>query len=282
MTTGINHCQREVQTIGGRVDHIEMKMIEYISSFNTLVDDHSNKSEEIAWLKRSVADFKDRSRRNNIKIRGIPETIPATQLLPYTQALFSTLLPALSAQDLIVDWIHWVPKPSFLPETTPRDVLFRVHYYHVKEQILMTSCRAENKHPQYAELQLLPDLSRHMLQQCRNLATITKALRNHKIFHKWKYPAKLSVTHNGAMILISTLKEGFVVLCQWGILPNQALQDMSVPLPCLLQEDWPVVSRKRSTKKNAGGNSWVNIMHNTSHMFQVNITVISLQILHSS
>lgn len=93
MTARINNCQREVQAIGGRVDHIEQKMGEYTSSFNTLVDAHNTQSEEIVWLKNKVADLEDRSRRNSIKIRGVPETIPATQLLQYTHALFSTLVP---------------------------------------------------------------------------------------------------------------------------------------------------------------------------------------------
>lgn len=254
MTAGINHCQREVQALGIRVDHIEQRMSDFTSSFNTMVDAHSNHAEEIAWLKNKVADLEDRSRRNNLKIRGIPETIPATQLLPYTQALFSTLLPSLSAHDLIVDRIHRIPKPAFLPENTPRDVLLRVHYYHIKEQILTTSRRSDDRHPQYAELQILPDLSRHTLQQRRNLATITKALRNHNILHKWKYPAKLSITHNGVSVMISTLEEGIAALRKWGILLDQDKSTNQSPAPSPLQEDWQVVSRRRSSKKATGGN----------------------------
>lgn len=252
MTAEINHCQSEVQALGSRIDHIEHSMSDFTSSFNTMVDAHSNHMEEIAWLKTKVADLEDRSRRNNLKIRGIPESIPATQLLAYTQVLFSTLIPSLSPQDLIVDRIHRIPKPSFLPENTPRDVLLRVHYYHIKEQLLIVSHRPDSRHPQYAELQLLPDLSSHTLQQRRNLATITKALRNHNIIHKWKYPAKLSVTHNGTSVLIFTLDEGIAALQQWSILPAHTppLAQASTPSP--IQDDWQVVSRKRPSKKSAG------------------------------
>lgn len=203
----------------------------------------------IAWLKNKLADLEDRSRRSNIKIRGFPKTVPATQLLQYTQALFSTLVSTLKAQDLLEERIHRVlgsSKPSFLPEETPRDVLLRVHYYHVKEQILMASQRPENNHPQYAELQLLPDLSRHTLQQCRNLVTITKALRNHKVLHKWKCPAKLSVTQNGSTTLILTLEEGIAALREWGIFPDQSLQEALTPHPQRLQH---------SNKYHNGGNS---------------------------
>lgn len=36
MTAEIRNCQREVQAVGGRVDHIEHKMDDYSVSFNTL------------------------------------------------------------------------------------------------------------------------------------------------------------------------------------------------------------------------------------------------------
>lgn len=33
MTVGINHCQREVQALSSRVDHIEQRMGDFTSSF---------------------------------------------------------------------------------------------------------------------------------------------------------------------------------------------------------------------------------------------------------
>lgn len=72
------------------IDHVKQKMGEYTSSFNTIVDAHTAQGEELAWLKDKVADLDDRSRMNYIMIRIVPEIIPATHLLQYTQALFST------------------------------------------------------------------------------------------------------------------------------------------------------------------------------------------------
>lgn len=37
---------------------------------------------------------------------------------------------------------------------------------------------------------------------------VTKALRNHKISHRWKYPATFLVMHNGATTCLNTLEEG--------------------------------------------------------------------------
>lgn len=42
----------------------------------------------------------------------------------------------LSPRDLLLDHANRIPKPALLPDTVPRDVLARVHYYHVKDQLL--------------------------------------------------------------------------------------------------------------------------------------------------
>lgn len=44
----------------------------YSVSFNTLVDAQNNHKENIPWLKAKIADLEDRSRRNNLKITGVP------------------------------------------------------------------------------------------------------------------------------------------------------------------------------------------------------------------
>lgn len=49
-------------------------MGEFASHFNELVDVHSEHEEDVEWIKAKLADLEDRSRWNNLKIRGIPET----------------------------------------------------------------------------------------------------------------------------------------------------------------------------------------------------------------
>lgn len=147
-----------------------------------MVDAHAAQSKEIAWLKDKVADLEDKSRRNNIKIRGIPESTSSMQLPQYAQELFYTLVPTMSGLDLSIDRIHRLPKPLFI--SALRDVLLRVHFYQVKERIMSAFRQMDHLPEHYFALQLLPDQSCQTLQWCKNLATVTKALCNHKILHK--------------------------------------------------------------------------------------------------
>lgn len=250
MLQTVQKCQAEVHSLGERVNQIEITLDSHASSFNAMVDAHANQSDDVSWIKDKLSDLEDRSRRNNLKVRGIPESIPALQLPQYVQELFTALLPAMSALELTVDRVHRIPKPSFLPDDVPRDVLLRLHFYKAKEAILASFRNPDQRPPKYASLQLLPDLSRHTLQKHRNLATITKALRNHHILHRWKYPATLSITHNGVTATVSTM-EGLHILRQWGILSESYPSPIPVDPPSHMQADWQVVKRKKSDKKTA-------------------------------
>lgn len=65
----LSNVKKELQALRDRVDRVENTMGEY--SFNSLVDAHNAHTEEITWIKDKIADLENKSRRNNIKIRGI-------------------------------------------------------------------------------------------------------------------------------------------------------------------------------------------------------------------
>lgn len=51
-------------------------MGEFSGAHNSLVDAHNHLEDELSSLAEKLADLEDRNRRNNIKFRGIPESIP--------------------------------------------------------------------------------------------------------------------------------------------------------------------------------------------------------------
>lgn len=69
MLSCIHGFKGELQEVGERVRQIEDKMGEYAS----LVDAHEAHRYKLHWHKAKVADLEDRSRWNDLKIRGIPE-----------------------------------------------------------------------------------------------------------------------------------------------------------------------------------------------------------------
>lgn len=103
-------------------------MGEFSGAHNGLVGAHNHLEDEVASLTAKLADLEDRNRRNNIKLRSIPESVPP-ELTPFIQQLIKAVLPRTSKHDLLLDRAHRLPKPKSLPESVPRDVIMRIHFF---------------------------------------------------------------------------------------------------------------------------------------------------------
>lgn len=234
----------DMQHMGNRVSNIERGMSECTTTVNDLIDAHDEIKEEQEWVCAKLADLEDRSRRNNVKLRGVPENIPPADLPKFAKDLIHTILPDTSPRDIIIDRIHRIAKPSHLAASIPRDILMRIHFYHIKEK-LMIEARSKSPLPRPFEgIQIFPDLSKYTLQLRRNLNSITKGLNNHKILYKWRYPATLLITKNGSTHTINDLQKGMRLLYEWGIIIEAPKNEN----PPLQQRKSPQSRRNQGTK----------------------------------
>ncbi|CAH2248775.1 Hypothetical predicted protein [Pelobates cultripes] len=95
---------------------------------------------------------------------------------------------------LLLDRVHWVAKP---PDSTPRDVLLREHYYHIKELVLKSHRSKADPHKEYLSECIMADLSAATLRRRRDFNQVTTELRNHGICYRWGFPTKIIITKNG-------------------------------------------------------------------------------------
>lgn len=150
----VSQIRKEVDDMG--VHHVENKMGDFAVAHNELGDAHNEAEDVLTAIKSKLADVEDRSRRNNVKFRG--STIPPADLHNHIQQLIASLLPELLKWEIIVDRVHRLPKPPFLSEKVPQDVITHIHFYHVKEA-LMQQVRREPKLPDpYSDITLYADL----------------------------------------------------------------------------------------------------------------------------
>lgn len=197
MAVFMTTTKQAVAVVSNRVEYVELKMEEVTLAHNELVDAHFEVEEELRVMHLKMVDIEDRACRNNVKFRGVPESVKPAELTAYLQKLMMSVLPSLGPADIIIDRAHRLPKPSYLPEQIPRDIIARIHFFHVKDQLV----RYARQHPAlpdpFAGITLYADLSQATLTARHNLVPITKILRNHKILFKWGFPAKLLVDmHN--------------------------------------------------------------------------------------
>lgn len=89
--------------------------------------------EENSTLQIRLENFENRARRSNLHVRGIPET--AVDLQSTITALFQELVPSMPIERMDMDRIHRSLPPC--PEDgPPRDIVIKLHYFFIKEQLM--------------------------------------------------------------------------------------------------------------------------------------------------
>lgn len=216
-TSVLNKQMSVIDDLGDRVNHVEQKMGEFSEAHNGLVDAHGTLEEEVSALTAKLADLEDRNRRNNVKFRGVPESVSPAELSSYVQQLLKAVLPTSTTHDLVIDRAHRLPKPKALPDSIPRDVIARIHFFHIKEDLMQTARKMEQLPEPFHKVKLFTDLSQHTIRARQRLAPITSVLRQHRILYRWGFPTKLIISRNGSNLIINSLEDGPPVFKALGI-----------------------------------------------------------------
>uniref|UniRef100_A0A803K9Z1 L1 transposable element RRM domain-containing protein n=1 Tax=Xenopus tropicalis TaxID=8364 RepID=A0A803K9Z1_XENTR len=195
----------EITSLGTRVRDLE-KRLDDITDYTHQVDkDITTLYAQIEQIQYAQEDAENRSRRNNIRLHGIPET--ATDLEPLLTDMFQGLLPDTPPERLEMDRAHRALRPKPSPEERPRDVIVRMHFYRVKAAILEAVRPTGEVEIEGHKIALYPDIAPSTLARRREFKPLTELLRQHKITYRWGYPFSLQASHQNRTITIRNLKD---------------------------------------------------------------------------
>lgn len=96
MATCMHKFNTELQGVDSRVSDIETKMAKYATTINDQTDASQKHDDEKDWVKVKLVDIEDRSRRNNLKIRVVPESVQQVDLRKHVQDMFKAILQDLT------------------------------------------------------------------------------------------------------------------------------------------------------------------------------------------
>lgn len=108
-------------------------------------------------------DMEDWSRRNNLRLRGIPEVTGAEDFADTALAIFRSIEGVELSEHVTLDRIHRALGPRPSDPTRPRDVICRLHHYTHKEHIIWKAWEAGKPEFDGVSIKILPDLSRATL-----------------------------------------------------------------------------------------------------------------------
>lgn len=163
------------------------------TQFTSLSQQQSLNSDQITMVALQQDDLENRHRRNNVRIRGLPEATTGPDLAPTVQGIFNSLLNKPPTNHIELDRTHRTPGPRNQDPLRPRDVVCRIHFYTVKEEILR---KAWEKGPidfDGASITILPDVSRRTLQMRRTLRPLLDLIKNNGATYRWGFPFHLII-----------------------------------------------------------------------------------------
>lgn len=124
--------------VGNRVEVIENGQEEIVQAVADVQD--TIKYEEIMNNYRDQLDnFKNRDRRQNIRIRGLPEKYHSSDLPVVVQKFFCQIMGTSAPESVEMDRVHRVTSYGNQNNDKPRDVICKLHKYSMKETIMRIS-----------------------------------------------------------------------------------------------------------------------------------------------
>lgn len=203
MRSEINMLYTDLHHLSTRVPSLEEEVGD---TKHELSQNHTSLASQASTLQdfqRHLEDLDNRGRRNNIRVRGLPEACEAEDLLTTLQAILNNVLGHPEHQRVKLDQAHCSLRPCG-PVSSPRDMICRVHNYTLKEEIMRKACNmrtiACNMRTidfDNAPIQLFPNLSWITLQQRRSLQLLLTLLRDHDFHYHSGFPFSLTAKRGG-------------------------------------------------------------------------------------
>ncbi|CAH2300581.1 Hypothetical predicted protein [Pelobates cultripes] len=184
--------KEDIEALASRTSHTEKRLTDTQAATTQHSRAIETLQERVLYLEDGLEDLNNRSRRQNIRIRGLPESIQPEAILPTVQAIFQSILPDTSEQERYIERAHRALRPPAFNLNAPRDVITKLLHFPIKER-LMKAARDSPPIYQGHTLHFYQDLAPTTLKKRRDLQPLTTALMEKGWRYMWGHPFKLLV-----------------------------------------------------------------------------------------
>lgn len=249
-------CRTEIQVLQTGLKHLadRMEMAEEeiqetkLAVHRTQLQGADHR-EMLRDMQRHVEDLDNRGRRNNIRVRGIPEAEGPEDLQTILQSVFNNLIGEPPNKHIELDRAHRALRPKGAT-AKPRDIICRVSSYLIKEEIMKRARLARKVTFDDVQIQLYPDLSWITLQKRRLLQPLLQLLQKENITYRWGFPFSLTAKHQGKSAVMR-YPEDLRTFCNILEIPAPKLPDWDIvatpPPPPTVWQKVPPSNRSRES-----------------------------------
>lgn len=195
----IASLQETLNGYGQRITDMEDGMNELDKRLDRVETTQTLLSQENNALKEKVAYLENYTRRQNIRIVGIPENVEGPRPSEFVTKLLMDALGEDSFENPpSVDRAHRTLAPKPVDGVNkPRPLIIKLHHFQTKELILRLARQKGPLSYNGTKFHIFPDYSPDVNKRRAAFAETKKQLHAAKIQFGLYYPATLQFTHNG-------------------------------------------------------------------------------------
>ncbi|CAH2301031.1 Hypothetical predicted protein [Pelobates cultripes] len=228
LRTEITTLRSSLSALEGRVEALETAGTPAPSNTQKTPD---TQSRQITDLRLHVEDLDNRSRRHNIRVRGLQESQGPEDLKDALIPIFiNSPMNRPPEARLYIDRAHHTLHPKPPPSALPRDVICHIQNFQLKEAIMKAARSERTWRIGRHRVELYNNLSHITLQTRRALRPVTTALQDQQIRYRRQLPFSL-VARKGTMeATIRTPEDVPIFLEALGLPPIQIRDWTNCPL----------------------------------------------------
>ena len=189
-------------------EEIVKELCSTMISLQTTMTVHANKitaletshiAADNAKLKATVDDQENHSRRQNIRVIGLPEGEEGANPIAFIGSFLKEIMGEKTfANTPVIDSAHRTSAAKPLPGEPPRAMLVRLHYYQTKELILRTSRERGQLSYKGKRIHIFPDYSATLARRRAEFKDVKAQLYQAGVKFGLIHPAKLRITFQGS------------------------------------------------------------------------------------
>lgn len=200
-------------------------------------------------LDEKITDQESRSRRDNVRIYGVPEGTEkeASSMISFVEKLLLENLDVPADMPLQIERAHRALGQQPPEGAQPRSILIKFLSFRTKETILRLAWQKKGFIWHGKQINLDNDYAPRILQKRREYAEIRKVLKDKQIPFNTLYPAKLKVRHADGIRVYETAGEASQDLSRRG-LPVEVIKPAETLMDQLRQMSWERPRRRNNRR----------------------------------
>ncbi|KAJ8383485.1 hypothetical protein AAFF_G00220020 [Aldrovandia affinis] len=200
LRSALTLLQTTVSDHADKISSLETSQNEVTDRLAELEAQCASLAADNVMLKAAVDDQENRSRRQNIRVIGIPEGEEGTNPTDFMGSFLKEVLGKETFADQpVIDRAHRTLATKPPPGKPPRAMLVRLHYYQTREMILRASRERGHLSHKGKKNHIFPDFSAALARRRAEFRDVKAQLHQAGVKFGLVYPAKLRLTFQGTV-----------------------------------------------------------------------------------